>query len=937
MAHCLLGCMSVLPRHRIDIEKPLLPGMAELVWMEVGNFCDLTWLLQVQPVKYDGDAKKPGTTRTYRSGDVEKLLSYDEVKRSMTWSRNTLPEYEGGIRVSEEKVAFWIQARCPMMLLESEEATTDAQLEAVVWSAQQRLKESKVLISIRRIPMKDCSGYAKMAAEREAPALKKLMAGGDLLQARFELDTEERVLHAYEVWKDAETQTHHYTEGVYRDLAADIALTFDLASATGEETHSWSEEFGPKFMEYMQRAPSVLHRNGDCTVFHFRNAMDAGRDNLILHTEMLVKPECLEECRHILAEMQILAREPSKAGDLQDARFHLDQASSRLCILQVFDSLQGFGRLVVDSASPYRATLDRLASLADGQVSGCLWGPSYADSPGDRVKDYCSERGIRLCKAHTLELLGSKQRLTPLPMEVQYYSNDTKERVHALLDKLDRYTSTILNILPRRVLNSIRSLETEPYIVREPHLTHTGVDEVKIGGLPFVISKADDYFGSQTLMDRILFGVLSSPTLFPIEDKFVEVPDDLVDCMKAELLFSRIIPPPDTFFPEISSDAAVERAIMSGVFSVWLKDDPDGDLVVDYSRLADFTPRTGFRRLGAKAYLSSAGKLTSIYVCDKQAMVRPGEPGWDDAKVVFKNSGALWNTTVDHLIGVHMIATNPVVNSAVKTLPTTHTIRRLLQPFSFRSVYVNQRSQKSLLDSHSIVLHACGIDADTFAKFLEAGAMKSELWLTPHERMAQAGKKVQALATLGQFPYGEDSMLLYDALYEFVSDWVDDEYADDEVLAADAALQAFGRDLYEQTRLLSFGTPERLDTRDKLSKVLATFIFNATGQHEHAGTVQEYIGHPSFMGFRLTEGSRRVDMQSWLLGQMLFCVTSLPMPKLMDDFDECFTKDAERKRWRACQERLAQVSSAIDSANNTRRPYPFRSFLPRVLESSVNV
>merc|ERR550525_1516802 len=101
--------------------------------------------------------------------------------------------------------------------------------------------------------------------------------------------------------------------------------------------------------------------------------------------------------------------------------------------------------------------------------------------------------------------------------------------------------------------------------------------------------------------------------------------------------------------------------------------------------------------------------------------------------------------------------------------------------------------------------------------------------------------------------------------------------------------------------------------------------------HEYAGTVQEYIMHPSFMGFRLRMDNSRVDMQTWLLGMLLFSITALPMPQLLDDFTDCYTDRQEQKRWNSAKNRLMKLADQIDT-DNSARLYPFMSFNPSVLE-----
>ena len=117
-------------------------------------------------------------------------------------------------------------------------------------------------------------------------------------------------------------------------------------------------------------------------------------------------------------------------------------------------------------------------------------------------------------------------------------------------------------------------------------------------------------------------------------------------------------------------------------------------------------------------------------------------------------------------------------------------------------------------------------------------------------------------------------------------------------------------------------------------------MFNATGMHEYVGTVSEYINHPKKLGFRLREGATTIDFQSWLIGMLLFTVTTVPMPKLLSDFNQCYTKPYEQEEWSKCKDSLKNLSAEFEKENHDEQLYlehPFTSFDPKVLECSVNV
>ena len=508
---------------------------------------------------------------------------------------------------------------------------------------------------------------------------------------------------------------------------------------------------------------------------------------------------------------------------------------------------------------------------------------------------------------------------------------------------LDLYTRQLLRSIPKQVLKA-SSEPTTDAVVTEPNLekqSQSKINKIAIGKHTLKLLANDDYYGDLSFRDRVVFSVLANTCLFPINDFYVDFPQQLADKFRGHFLFDKCFPPPNHYLDEIETDEAISRMFFYGVMSLWLKDDTEnpenkGGFMCDYSSMAQLETRKGFRKLGAKAYFDGDGKLIRIYDCSEKRAYKPDSPGWNEAKMLLKVSSAHWNTACDHLMGVHMVVSNSVVYAAVQNLEKTHGIRRLLQPFSFRSVYVNNRSIHSLLDPGSIVSHASCYAHAELEKLLEMGFEKCEQWATPEEWLENAGTNVQKRSNEGKFPFGSHSSKLFNCFTQFVENIVGHIYKTDEEVQCDNDLQGFARDLHEQVKGAKFYPPNKYETKADVIKVISTFIFNATAMHEHVGTVSEYINHPKKLGFRLREGATTIDFQAWLVGMLLFTVTTVPMPKLLDKFEECFTWDYEREEWDKCLEGLKKVSTELKEDNRNAR-YPCRSFDPEFLECSVNV
>ena len=305
--------------------------------------------------------------------------------------------------------------------------------------------------------------------------------------------------------------------------------------------------------------------------------------------------------------------------------------------------------------------------------------------------------------------------------------------------------------------------------------------------------------------------------------------------------------------------------------------------------------------------------------------------------MLLKVSAALWSAVNDHLIGCHMIATNTVITAAVQNLSINHPVRRILHPFCFRTVSVNNRALISLLAPGNVFEHASCYSHSNLLNLMELGIQKCELLATPQERIANAGPNIQKLSNDDKFPYGSHSIKLYNCFAQFIENFLAHVYDSDEQIRNDNELQNFALELHNEVKVTKSCPQNTYETKEDVIKVLATFMFNATGMHEYNGAVSEYLNHPGKLGFRLREDSTSTDFQSWILALLIFTSTSVAMPKLLNDFNECYTKDYERNEWKKCLVSLQNLSCEIQKENEEKLKHPFCSFDPENLECSVSV
>ena len=119
----------------------------------------------------------------------------------------------------------------------------------------------------------------------------------------------------------------------------------------------------------------------------------------------------------------------------------------------------------------------------------------------------------------------------------------------------------------------------------------------------------------------------------------------------------------------------------------------------DFTYLAPLTVRPGFERYGAKATFDAAARPVSIWWSHGEKEVRPGDAAWTHAKFAFRSSLLTGVTLKDHLAATHLTIAATLVSASRDHLPATHPLRRLLKPFTYRTIAVNRAAGTLLAQS----------------------------------------------------------------------------------------------------------------------------------------------------------------------------------------------------------------------------------------------
>jgi arachidonate 15-lipoxygenase len=328
-----------------------------------------------------------------------------------------------------------------------------------------------------------------------------------------------------------------------------------------------------------------------------------------------------------------------------------------------------------------------------------------------------------------------------------------------------------------------------------------------------------------------------------------------------------------------------------------------------------------------------------------------GKYAWLFAKTVVQIADANVHEAVTHLARTHLFV-GTFVMATHRQLPVSHPLSLLLRPHFEGTLAINDAAQRTLIApgggvdrllsstiDNSRVLAVCGLQSYGF---------NSAMLL---KQFKQRG--VDDPNLLPVYPYRDDALLVWDAIHQWVSDYLNLYYATDEDVQKDAALQAWAAEAqaYDGGRVSDFGEDGGIQTRDYLVDAATLIIFTASAQHAAVNFPQKdlmgYAAAFPLAGYLPASTLRReISEQDYLnllppLDQaqrqfnLLSLLGSIYYNKLGEYPKEYFTDPQVKPLLQAFQSNLQTVEATINQRNLNRPAYEY--LLPSKIPQSINI
>ena len=205
---------------------------------------------------------------------------------------------------------------------------------------------------------------------------------------------------------------------------------------------------------------------------------------------------------------------------------------------------------------------------------------------------------------------------------------------------------------------------------------------------------------------------------------------------------------------------------------------------------------------------------------------------WNIAKAVFQSTDAFYQALLAHLSGTHFVV-EPFLVATYRRLPRCHPLYVLLDKHFEGTAFINNASIFALVLNQSAIPLIVSVDVtsnlDLLANFT-ADILSKDMTFPAR---IKARKMDQAKSL--DYPYRDDGMLLWDAILEWTTNYLQIYYRDDQQVLDDKYLCAWLSDLESSAggnvkwiQTLPF---DQYNARESLSKLVASIICFASVEH----------------------------------------------------------------------------------------------------------
>ena len=310
-----------------------------------------------------------------------------------------------------------------------------------------------------------------------------------------------------------------------------------------------------------------------------------------------------------------------------------------------------------------------------------------------------------------------------------------------------------------------------------------------------------------------------------------------------------------------------------------------------------------------------------------------------------------YHEVLTHLGFTHLMS-EPVLIAAVRNLAVNHPVAVLLRRHFEGTMSINKLAVELLIQPGRAVEYLIGSDLkSTYPWLAEHRSKRSFRDNYLPAKLASSG--ADSVSALPHHPYRDDGLLVWNAIYRWVSDFVGVYYKSDVDVVGDHELQAWAAEVAaaDGGQVRDFGaTPGQILDRTDLVEILTMVVWTAGPQHAAVNFTQ--ADHMAFLpanplaGYTEEPTGRGHTEADWLanlppldVAVQQFCVMTFlgsVHHTTLGDYGSDFSGgdiSAPHKRFR---EELGAVEDEI-IARNRRRSRTYTYLQPSLIPNSTNI
>ncbi|WP_437302381.1 lipoxygenase family protein [Sorangium sp. So ce388] len=390
--------------------------------------------------------------------------------------------------------------------------------------------------------------------------------------------------------------------------------------------------------------------------------------------------------------------------------------------------------------------------------------------------------------------------------------------------------------------------------------------------------------------------------------------------------------------------------------------------IVDYSALTKLVPGTNPQQKYAWApkalfYVPAPGSgrrsLRPLAIQTGQDAQSPiyypsDDVSWSLAKLVVNIADGNYHELISHLGLTHLL-TEPFVLATARQLDPTHPLNVLLTPHFAGTLLINYAAQTSLITPGGPVdLLLTGTSASLNA--LAASAVQEVRYNQTFLPQALAARGVDSKEALPDYPYRDDALTVWNAIHDWVSDYVGIYYESDGDVAGDYELQAWVQELVTAGHIQGIGegapgAAAQIKTVGYLSTLLTQVIFTASAQHAAVNfpqrTIMSYtpaLPLAGFAPFPAPAGAPATQVLDVLapLGESILQQAVLGglgavYHTVLGQYGGLFSDRRARAALASFQKRLQVIEQQINLANGLGERTAYSTLLPSAIPQSINI